>query len=325
MSTASALEREIECAASAVLSPTVQESGEYADRGSEIHVFCRSVIAGTPRQLALAAITNPQWRETCEQIDFGILCAGILNVRAEVAYRLNTETDEVTFLGINLNRRYPARAANDVDGTNDFEGVKAITGIWSVTDIKTGFMPVTLCRDNPQMKFHAKALMLLHDVDKVEARIAYIAVDGQISFDVHVFTRLELDLFGDELVARRARIERANEALRTTGTLNVSAGSWCQYCAAKVACPKYTSLARAMLPELRDVHARWGVMSAEEKATAFLMAYEARDLADRIVESMKGLARHVPIGLPDGKELRETGSGVRVVNAPKAARRRRVA
>lgn len=325
MSTASALEREIECAASAVLSPTVQESGEYADRGSEIHVFVRSVIAGTPRQLALAAITNPQWRETCEQIDFGILCAGITNVRAEVAYRLNTETDEVTFLGINLNRRYPARAANDVDGTNDFEGVKVITGVWSVTDVKTGFMPVTLCRDNPQMKFHAKVLMLLHDVDKVEARIAYIAVDGQIAFDVHVFTRFELDLFGDELVARRARIDRANDALQVGGKLNVSAGSWCQYCPAKVACPKFTALARAMLPELRDVHARWGAMSEEEKATAFLMAYEARDLAERVVDSMKALARHVPIALPDGKELRETGSGVRVVNAPKATRRRRVA
>ncbi len=212
MSTASALEREIRCPASAVISPTVQESGEYAERGHEIHVFCRSVIAGTPRQLAIAAIANPQWRETCEQIDFGILCAGLTNVRTEVSYRIDTATDEARFLGINLNRRYPPRAANDVDGTNDFEGQKPFTGMWSVTDLKTGFMPVTLCKDNPQMKFHAKALMLLHDVDQVEARIAYIAVDGQIAFDVHVFTRLELDLFGDELIERRARIDRANEA-----------------------------------------------------------------------------------------------------------------
>jgi hypothetical protein len=325
MSTASALEREIQCPASAVISPTVQESGEYAERGHEIHTFCRHVIAGTPRELALAALTNAQWRETCEQIDFGVLCGGVLNVRAEVAYRLNTETDAVTFLGINLNRRYPVRAANDVDGTNDFEGTRPFSGLWVVTDIKTGFMPVTPCRDNPQMKFHAKVLMLLHDVDRVEARIAYIAADGQIAFDVHVFTRLELDLFGDELVARRARIDRANEALRTTGTVNVSAGSWCQYCPAKVACPKFTSLARAMLPALKDIHARWGTMSADEKATAFLMAYEARDLAERIVDSMKGLARDTPIDLGGGKELRDTGSGVRVVNAPKAARRRRVA
>lgn len=325
MSTASGLEREIQCAASAVIYPVVHEGGDDADRGNEIHTFCRSVIAGTPRSLALAALTKPEWRETCEQIDFAVLCGGLLNVRAEVAYRINTETDEARFIGINLGRKYPPRAANDVDGTNDFEGERPLTHLWVVTDIKTGFMPVTLCRDNPQMKFHAKALMLLHDVDKVEARIAYIGVDGRIGFDVHVFTRLELDLFGDELVARRGRIERANEMLRSTGRVEVFAGSWCQYCPAKVSCPKFTSLARAMLPELRDIHARWSTMTEAEKATAFLMAYEARDLADRVLDSMKALARDNPIELPGNKVLRETGSGVRVVNAERPGRRRKVA
>ncbi len=325
MSTASGLEREIECPASAALSPVVHESGEDAERGHEIHNFCRSVIAGTPRALALAAMTKAEWRETCEQIDFAVLCGGLLNVRAEVAYRIDTATDTATFLGINLGRRYPPRAANDVDGTNDFEGTKPFTGMWSVTDIKTGWAPVTLCRNNPQMKFHARALMLLHDVDQVEARIAYIAVDGQIAFDVHVFTRLELDLFGDQLIERRARIELANEALRADGRIAVHAGTWCTYCPAKVSCPKFTALARAMLPELRDVHARWGTMTADEKATAYLMAAEAKDLAERIVESMKGLARTEPIDLPGNKVLRETSSGVRVVNAERPSRRRRVA
>jgi len=325
LSTASALEREMQCPPSAVLFPTVRESGEYAERGTEIHTFCRSVIAGTPRGIALGALTTDQWRETCEQIDFGTLCGGILNVRAEVAYRIDTETDVVTELGVNLGRRYPRRGGNDVDGTNDLEGTKAISGLWSVTDIKTGFLPVTSCRDNPQMKFHALALMLKHDVFQVEARLAYIAVDGQIAFDTHVFSRLELDHFGDELRSRRARIDRANDSLRTTGRVDVSAGSWCSYCPAKIACPKFTALARAMLPDLQDVHAKWGVLTMAEKAQAFEMAYEARDLADRIVESMKGLAREQPIELPGGKVLRETGTGVRIVNTDKPGRRRRSA
>lgn len=325
MDTASSLERQIECPPSAVISPLVHESGEDADRGNEIHTFCRSVIAGTPRGIALAAITKAEWRETCEQIDFAILCGSVLNVRAEVAYRIDIETDAVRELGVNLARRYPPRAANDVDGTNDFEGTRPITGMWVVTDLKTGFLPVTLCKNNPQMKFHAKALMLLHDVDQVEARIAYIDVGGQIAFDTHVFTRLELDLFGDELLAARARIERANEALRTTGRVEVHAGSWCRWCPAKVSCPRFTALARAMLPDLRTVHERWSAMTTEEKATAFVMAYEARDLAERVVESMKALARTEPIDLPGNKVLRDTGSGVRVVNAEKPSRRRRVA
>lgn len=321
MSTASGLERELRCPASAVISPVVNDSGEDAERGTAIHIFCRSVIAGTPRAIALAQVSKAEWRETCEQIDFAVLCGGVTNVRAEAAYRLNVETEQVTFLGLNLGRRYPERAANDVDGTNDFEGTRAITGLWSVTDIKTGFWPVTRCQDNPQMKFHALVLMLLHDVAQVEARVAYVAVDGQIGFDVHVFTRLELESYCDELRARGARIERANEALRA-GRVEVSAGSWCRWCSAAMACPKNTMLAHAMLLDLRGLHARWGALATEQKASVYAMAYEARDLADRIVQSMKELARIEPIALPAGKELRETSSGVRVVNAERPRRRR---
>jgi len=325
MSTASGLERELQCPASAVLSPVIRESREDAERGHELHTFCRSVIAGTPRELALAAISNPQWRETAEHIDFAILCGGVLRIRAEVAYRLNTETDEVMELGLNLNRRYPSRAAHEIDGTNDFEGYLP-SGMPVVVDIKTGWLLVTACHLNPQMRFHARALMLKLDVEKVMARIAYVAVDGQIGFDTHIFTRLELDVFGDELVARRARIERANEMLRTTGRVEVHANpAWCRWCPAKDGCPKFTTLARAMLPELRETHERWGKLTDEQKATAYLMAVEAKDLADRIVESMKEIARTDPIDLPGNKVLRDTGAGVRIVNAERSLRRRRVA
>lgn len=324
MSTASGLEREIQCPASAVISPTVQESGAYAERGHEIHTFCRSVIAGTPRSIALAAITDPHWRETCEQLDVGAMCAGLTNVRAEVAYRLDLESESARELGINLGRRYPPRAPFEIDGTNDAEGQKIFSGVWVVIDIKTGFVDVTRCRDNPQMRFHAAALMLKHDVPQVEARIVYVAVDGQTRTDVHVFTRLEIDSFCDELRARRERIDRANAALRE-GRIEVVAGSWCTYCKAKVSCPRFTSLAHAMLGSLRETHATWGTLSAVQRAEAFVLAAEAKDLAERIVESMKGIARTDPIDLPGGKVLRETGSGVRVVNADRPSRRRRVA
>lgn len=326
MGTASELEREIQCPTSSVLSPIVRESGEDAERGNVIHVFCRSVIAGTPRALALAAVPPGEWRETCEHIDVGVLCSGLLRVRAEVAYRIDIEHDTVIELGVNLGRRYPPRAANDIDsidGTNDFEGF-SITGMPVVTDIKTGFWPVTACRDNPQMKFHARALMLKHDVGQVRARIAYIAVDGQITFDEHVFTRIELDIFNDELAVRRDKIARANAALRGGGQVEVHADErWCRYCPAKVVCPKFTSLARAMLGELRDVEAKWPTLSLEERAKAFLLAAEAKDIAERVVDAMKGIARTQPIDLGGGKVLRETASGVRVVNAEKPTTRRR--
>lgn len=324
MSTASGLEREIECPPSAVLVPRIQETSDDAERGTAIHVFCRSVIAGTPRPIALAQVPEGPWRETCEQIDFTILCGGLRNVRAECAYRIDLETEEVRFLGINLGRRYPRRAANDVDGTNDFEG-EDFADRPVVTDIKTGFILQTACRDNPQIKFHALALMLHRGVDEVEGRIAYVDVGGEIRIDAHVFTRIELDIFLDELRRRRARIERASEALRAGGAVSVHAGDWCQYCPAKDGCPRYTALAHAMLGSLREAHQRWGTLTEAQKAEAFAMAYEARDLAERIVESVKELARTSPVALPGGKELRHTATGVRVVNAPRPERRRRSA
>lgn len=324
MSTASGLEREIVCPPSAVLVPRIHESGEDAERGNAIHVFARSVIAGGHIKIALAQVIDAATRATCAGIDFAVLCGGVLKVRAEVAYRLNLDTEQVTFLGINLGRRYPARAPNEIDGTNDFEGV-TITGRWCVTDMKTGFNPVTPCKQNPQMQFHAAVLMLLHDVDEVEARIAYIDVDGSIRFDTHTFTRFEIDTYLDTLRARRARIDRANAKLRAGEPLAVHAGEHCTYCPARDGCPRFTALAFAMLGDLRDAHQRWGELAEEQKAEVFAMAYEARDLADRVVESMKTLARTKPITLPGGKILRETSSGVRVVNAPPPERRRRSA
>lgn len=325
MSTASALERELRCAASAVLGPRVHGTGEEAVRGNVIHVFCRSVAAGTPRSLALAAVptTDPKWRETCEQIDFEILCGGLMHVRAEVAYRMNLETDEVREIGVNLGRRYPPRAAHEVDGTNDLEGRRPFGGMWVVTDLKTGREEyVTRCVDNPQMKFHARALMQVHDVDQVEARVAFIGEGGEIGFDTHIFTRLELDLFGDELVASKRRVAESLALFQSGTPLDVYAGSHCRYCPAAQVCPRNTALAHAMISEVPAIHAKWGQMTDDERRIAAKRIYDFKPIFEMVESGVKALATASPIDMGQGKVLRETGSGVRIVNAPKRQRRR---
>lgn len=329
MSTASALEREMMCPPSAILPTTVQESGEDAERGDIIHVFSRSVIAGTPRSIALAAVPAGPTRETCEQIDIDMLCGDLEEVRAEVAYRITTHEDDddtLIELGLNLKRRYPPRGPSDTDGTNDIEGWKiGPDRIRVVRDIKTGFHPVTLCKDNPQMKWHARAQMLRYGVDRVEAAIVYVGVGGELSFDTHVFTRLELDTFADELIARKAKIARANELLKA-GQLHVHADDrWCRYCPAKVGCPKFLSLAHAMRGDIDATRARYATMTLAEKAAVYEDAVRIRDVATMIVEGIKDLARIEPLPLPGNKVLKDTGTGVRVVNAPRPERRRRVA
>lgn len=331
MSTASALEREMRCPPSAVLPTTVQESGEDAERGHEIHGFIRSVASNVvPRSIALARLGEGPTRETCEQIDFEMLCGDLVDVRAEVAYRITTHGDEddtIVELGLNLGRRYPPREENDTDGTNDIEGWKAgeVGRLRVVRDIKTGWYPVTPCRDNPQMQWHARAQMLRFGVDRVEAAIVYVGVGGELSFDTYVFTRLELDTFADDLIARKARIARANELLKA-GQLHVNADDrWCRWCHAKMGCPKFTSLARAMGGDIDATRARYGTMTLAQKAAIYEDAVRIRDVATMIVDGIRDLARTEPLPLPGNKVLKETGTGVRVVNAPKPDRRRRVA
>jgi hypothetical protein len=328
VSTASALERELACPPSAVLSPTSRETDEDAERGSVIHVFIRSVAAGTPRAIALAQVPaktdeEKRWKETCEQIDVGAICEGLDEVRAEVAYRIDIAAESARELGVNLGRKYPARGPNDVDGTNDLEGRRPLTRRIVVIDVKTGSPQyVTRCSENPQMRFHAAAQMLVHDADEVEARVCFVDVGGEHDFDTHVFTRFDVDSYLDQLRARRERIARANEAIRAGQPFHVNADpKWCRWCPALISCPHHHALAAAMLGKLKEAHERWGTLTEEERGAATLHAYECRDLSERIIESMKVMATAKPIALAKGKELRATGSGVRVVNAPRERRK----
>src|SRR5882672_7816268 len=77
------------CNASAVLPYRVHESGEAADRGTEIHEYVANVVdGGMSRDDALKKV-SPQWHHTCAGIDVPRLMSNLVAPRFEVAYALD--------------------------------------------------------------------------------------------------------------------------------------------------------------------------------------------------------------------------------------------
>lgn len=301
--TGSGLEKALACPASMVLDTRVSEGGEYAERGSEIGAFLRAVIGGTPRETALAAVTDQAWRETCAGIDVGALVSGLRLVRGECAYAVDVEAEKARFLGTNIGRSYPELFPCEIAATNDLEG-QGFRDRWVVRDFKSGWREVTPAERNPQVLFESLCLYLFHGGTEVDGGIVYVSEDGSTRTDNAIFTAYQLDGFLEDLRALPSRVERARQAIES-GRIEVNAGPWCTYCPSKVVCPRYTGLARAVLGEVTDTQARLALLSPEQLGEAWEKVTLAGEIVDKVREGIKELARAAPIPLPSGKMLTE--------------------
>jgi hypothetical protein len=299
--TASGIERVHECAASHVL-PGIATSSSYAKRGTEIAAFIRRVLGGMSREESAKLVTVEAWRATCVHLDFAKLVGDLSQVRGEMAYALDVETDAVRELGSNIGRGYPALSATEIGGTDDIEGMR-IDDVPVVIDVKTG-QPVTRCQDNPQIKFFARILQLRTGAAEVEGRIAYVREDGQIDRDCYTFSAFELDSFGDELAALVDKVSSARAHLANGGTLTVSSGDHCTYCPAMASCPRYTSLARTMVSDVEQISAQLEMMTPEQQGVAWEKARAIEKLLDVVVDGLKALAKQSPIPLANGKTVK---------------------
>lgn len=299
--TASGVERVIECTASHVL-PGIATSNKYAKRGTEIAAFIRRVLGGMSREESAKLVPDEKWRATCMHLDFAKLVGDLSQVRGEMAYALDVETDAVRELGSNIGRNYPALAPTEIGGTDDIEGMR-IDDVPVVIDVKTG-QPVTRCQDNPQIKFFARILQLRTGAAEVEGRIAYVREDGHIDRDCWTFSAFELDSFGDELAEMVDRVASARRHLTDGGTLTVRSGDHCTYCPAMAACPRYTALARTMVSDVEQINAQLGMMTPEQQGIAWEKARAIEKLLGTVVDGLKALAKQAPIPLPTGKTVK---------------------
>lgn len=313
---ASTLEREEACPASAALPQVVDAGDEEATaRGSAIHAFTRSVIAGVPRDVALAAVLDDDWRATCAGISFDELVGDLRDVRAEVAYAVDTMARSARFVGVNVGRAYGFLATYEIAGTNDHEGVGVADDLVTVDDIKTG-MPVTPCRENAQLGFHALARAQTTGASRVRARIRYIGPAGRIRTDEHTFGAFDLDDVADRLHAIRVRVLEAKAQIRAGEVPTVYTGDHCRWCPALQACPAHVSLVkvaasathigavpidRAM--SIAEIMPYVTTLTAADKAIVWDLAARGERVFKTIREALRLIARQEPFDLANGQRV----------------------
>jgi hypothetical protein len=300
---ASGIERMLRCAASVVL-PQVYSSDSYAERGKGIHGYVRAVLAGTPPDVALAAVDDDH-RETCRRIDWHGLGGDLRDVRSEVAYAIDVRTRTARELGVNVAREYRLfnLTEDEIPGSLDIEGTR-FDGIPVILDLKTGWGDVTPAEDNGQLRFFAAARRLLTDAPEVEVRIARLREDGSIRPDSSIVTALDVDCFLDELEDGLSFVRSARKALESGPGVNVSTGSHCRYCPAMSACPAYVNLALAVAGEVSALTMSVSNLTSEQAGVAWRKAKQVDALLESVFDALKARARQEPIALDGGKIIK---------------------
>lgn len=312
--TASSLERAAACPASCAIPVRVRASSSAAERGNEIHHFIETVLAKhDTRENALAKVPI-EWRGTCAALDWGALTADMepSSLEAESAYALNYVDGRARLLGRSIGRNYPKTPDEEITGTNDIEGMHAngITPI--IADVKTG-QPVTACRENWQMRYHAYVQHRIVESPDVIARVLYVQENGAVTIDEHAFDPADhadtLDGISD--IFRRIKEVRLDE-------LQVFPGDWCKYCPAYLACPAKTALVKSLAPELESIDQLVQEMTVEQLGAAWAKLEQIKPLVKRIDAALKDAARTQVITLPDGRVLKEIDSGKNVIKGEQA-------
>lgn len=299
MTTASGIERVLHCPTSEALPATVGESDD-AVRGHEIHAFLKRARV-LPIDKALRLVPE-EHRDVCSKIRLSDVYGGLRNVRTEVAYALRVGHEEAHEIGVDIDRKYPQLPPEYVVGTNDFEGLR-FDDVEVAADIKAG-NDVTAAKDNPQVKFHARARQLVTGADRVEGRIVYVRPTGRVVTDWHVFTRLELDRYESELEEMQARVVAARALLASGVMPTVRSGDHCQYCPAVASCPAQAALARAMVTDIGDLAHLVMTLTPEQAGHAWAKLERVYDVAKHVESGLRMMALRSPLPLGDGRELR---------------------
>lgn len=312
--TASSLERVAACPASAAIPVRVRASSTHAERGSEIHGFIEATLAKhETREAALAAVPI-EWRGTCAALDWETLTGDLdpKSIHCESAFAVDYVAGSARLLGRSLGRNYPKTPDEEVTGTCDIDAMHLDGETPVVADAKTG-LAVTPCAENWQMRFQSYAKHRTTGAPDVLGRIAYIAENGAVRLDEHLFEPPDhadtLDGIAD--IFRRVKEVRLDQ-------LQVFPGEWCLYCPAYLACPAKTALVRQLAPELESIDQLVQEMTTQQIGAAWERLEQIKPLVKRLDAALKDAARSQIITLPDGRVLREIEKGKSSINGERA-------
>ncbi len=233
---ASACERVDKCAASHVISPRSDETGEQAERGNALHEFTRRVSKNAGEGQTALSCVPLEWRKTAAHLDFETALSGVTVAICEPAYAIDAATGSIIYLGENIDRKYNEQCralyGRDLLKTEfcvslDVEGT-LFNGNPCCGDWKTGIKR-SPCSEMMQMKLQAYVLLVKYDAAECEARVIYVKESGDVVIDDHVFSRMELDSLPGELTGLLARVDAAQATINSGNVPNVHVGDWCRY------------------------------------------------------------------------------------------------
>lgn len=288
---ASGAERVVKCPGSAHL-PQIASTGEWAERGTTIHEFCRRIVKGLDGREEMIKKAPKKDRELLEIInsrdtiiEYGecIMC--------EPAFIIDVRTGDVRFLGENIYRNYGDRSPYEVGVSLDVVW-KSVGGELCIDDWKTG-MAVALPEDNYQIKLQAYAVMKHFGLDEINAGVTYIDSAGDFNRVAQTLTALDVDFTLEE-------VKTAIDVALSASADQLHEGSWCKYCPAANSCPAKINFAFALIGKLTEI-GTVSTMSPVEAGQAWELAKRAEKLAEDIIEKLKAID---DIQLPNGKAVR---------------------
>lgn len=292
----------IECPARLAL-PAARTTSEAADRGTELHEFCR-VVTKNPgaREEALKAVPE-KWRHTAAGINLAEALEGLKIVGCERAYALDVEKHTVRYIGENINREYGPCSRYEIPFSIDVEA--SVDGIPVELDYKSG-QSIGDPQQHWQRRICAIGLMLFHDTPTAISRVTYIWDDGKIVSDGCEFSLFDVDEFCTTLKNTIDRVYEARELLASGVMPTVyPSDTACAFCPALTSCPAHTNFAKAMLGRLGDIEKgpELSSLTPEERGTVWAQLKQAEKIVEMTLASLKKMT---PFPVGEEHEVRPT-------------------
>lgn len=288
------------------------ETGEYAERGNELHEFARKVAKNPEsRAQALLDIEDDKVRATAMGMDVETALDGITERGYELAFVLNVKDKTCRFLGENIHRGY-AKAARDqgkpltrydIPFATDVVG-KVMGDVPAELDYKSG-RSIGPPDEHWQRRICTAGLMYYYDTPSAVGRVGYIWEDGSIHHDGHEFTVIDADGYCDELVEAVDRIweERIRHVQGVAIAVNADRDAQCKYCNAFKFCPYWNNLARSVAVEMGNAP-DLTTMTAEERGRVLDRVKDVLKVYEKLESDLREHVEREALPVNDKQEFR---------------------
>jgi hypothetical protein len=314
--TPSALPRLALCLGPAVL-PHAEEATDDMLLGKEKHAHIERVNNGTPPLVSLQEVPA-ELRASVAEMDVESLPLG--QGWAEVALALNLDRRASRYLGRGLTREEVRAQLQPDEMGMIVDWIAASDGTLWVVDWKTGAAEhLAPAQENLQLLTYMVAALLCPEFQAQEVRGALVRVDRPTphwertepmdALDAGAFLgRLQNEVLDK---AEQARVD-----FERTGRLpRLAVGEQCAWCPSRRFCP-------AQVTQVRQLMA-WQIEPAQltpaEAGVAYQRVVAGLALLKRLKADLEGLARQVPLPMPDGQLLAWEEESSASIDAEKAA------